>query len=135
MSPNGRPKRPPLPSSTLASVFTVLLVLLASCDRRPGPAGTATRAGFVGSVKCGTCHAAEAAAWKASQHAVAMQEARSGTVLGRFDGTRVTFVNVTSTLLRRGDRSLVNTEGADGLLHDFEIRYTFGVWPLQQYLV
>jgi predicted CXXCH cytochrome family protein len=29
----------------------------------------------------------------------------------------------------------VNTEGADGRLHDFDVRYTFGVDPLQQYLV
>jgi predicted CXXCH cytochrome family protein len=36
---------------------------------------------------------------------------------------------------RRGLRYLVNTEGADGRNHDFEIRYTLGVFPLQQYLV
>lgn len=64
-----------------------------------------------------------------------MQDARPGTVLGRFDSTRFTDAGVTSTFLRRGDRYVVNTEGADGALHDFEVRYTFGVSPLQQYLV
>jgi Cytochrome c554 and c-prime len=29
----------------------------------------------------------------------------------------------------------VRTAGADGAMHDFVIRYTFGVYPLQQYLV
>ena len=30
---------------------------------------------------------------------------------------------------------MVRTEGPDGALHDYEIAYTFGVYPLQQYLV
>jgi predicted CXXCH cytochrome family protein len=64
-----------------------------------------------------------------------MQEARPGAALGRFDGARFTEGGVTSTFFRRGDRYYVNTQGPDGVLHDFEIRYTFGVSPLQQYLV
>lgn len=64
-----------------------------------------------------------------------MQQARDSTVLGRFDGTRFVQGGVTSTFFRRDGRFVVNTQGADGQLHDFEIRYTFGVNPLQQYLV
>jgi len=64
-----------------------------------------------------------------------MQEARSPAVLGRFDGSRFIEGGVTSTFLRHGDRYVVNTEGPDAMLRDFEILYTFGVWPLQQYLV
>lgn len=30
---------------------------------------------------------------------------------------------------------MVNTDGADGTLQDFEITHTFGVYPLQQYMV
>ena len=30
---------------------------------------------------------------------------------------------------------MVRTDGPDGKLHDYEIKYTFGVMPLQQYLV
>ena len=30
---------------------------------------------------------------------------------------------------------MVRTEGPDGALHDYEIAYTFGVYPLQQYLI
>jgi predicted CXXCH cytochrome family protein len=90
---------------------------------------------LIGSARCATCHAAEYAAWKTSQHAVAMQNATPATVLGRFDGAQITNAGVTSTFLRRGDRFVVNTEGADGRSHDFDVRYTFGVWPLQQYLI
>jgi Flp pilus assembly protein TadD len=65
-----------------------------------------------------------------------MQEARRpGAVLGRFDGSTFTYAGVTSRFFRRGEKYFVNTEGADGSLHDFEVSYTFGVYPLQQYLV
>jgi tetratricopeptide (TPR) repeat protein len=97
------------------------------------PAGV--RAEFIGSERCARCHAAESAAWKTSQHAVAMQTATPATVLGRFDGTPFVNGGVTSTFVRRGGQFVVNTEGADGRNHDFEVRYTFGVWPLQQYLI
>ena len=90
---------------------------------------------FVSSEQCASCHKTEYDAWKTSQHAVAMQEATPTTVLGRFDSTRVQAGGVTSTFLRRGDRLVVNTQGPDGQQRDFEIRYTFGVYPLQQYLI
>ena len=90
---------------------------------------------LAGSSACASCHATEYTAWKKSQHAAAMQNARPGTVLGRFDGSTFTYADVTSKFFRRGDQYFVNTEGADGAQHDFEIRYTFGVYPLQQYLV
>ena len=65
-----------------------------------------------------------------------MQDARdSNAILGRFDSTRVTAAGMTSTFVSRGDARIVNTEGSDGQLHDFEIRYSFGVYPLQEYLV
>ena len=90
---------------------------------------------FVGSASCADCHAAQFASWQRSQHAVAMQEARPGAVLGRFDSTRVTTDSVTALFFRRGERFFVNTEGTDGRSRDFEIAYTFGIDPLQQYLV
>ena len=64
-----------------------------------------------------------------------MQEANAGSVLGDFDGARFEHFGVVSSFLRREGRFVVNTEGADGALADFEIAYTFGVEPLQQYLV
>jgi len=90
---------------------------------------------FVGSQRCATCHASQFTAWQTSQHAVAMQEATPATVLGRFDSTRFESGGVTSTFFRRGDRLVVNTEGPDGQNRDVEIQYTFGVYPLQQYLI
>ena len=36
---------------------------------------------------------------------------------------------------KRGDKFIVRTDGPDGKLADFEVSYTFGVAPLQQYLI
>ena len=95
------------------------LLSLVACDQsRP--------AKFIGSRACADCHASEYASWQRSQHSQSMQEATPATVLGHFD---------TSKFFRRENKYFVNAEGADGKSHDFEIRYTFGVYPLQQYLV
>jgi predicted CXXCH cytochrome family protein len=112
----------------------VLLALLRRSNAIGEPAAGA-RAEFVGAASCATCHASQYAAWKTSQHSVAMQDAKPSTVLGRFDSTRLSAGGVTSTFFRRGSQYVVRTDGADGKPRDFEVRYTFGVWPLQQYLV
>lgn len=96
---------------------------------------SADAAAFVGAAACAKCHSAEFATWRKSQHALAMQSATPASVEGRFDSARVTIENVTSTFLRRGDRFVVNTDGEDGALHDYPVTWTFGVNPLQQYLV
>jgi predicted CXXCH cytochrome family protein len=90
---------------------------------------------FVGSAACGGCHESEMAAWRGSHHDLAMQEATAETVLGDFDDASFTQGDVTSRFFRRGDKFFVTTDGPDGKLGDFEIRYTFGVYPLQQYLI
>lgn len=90
---------------------------------------------FAGSTQCARCHRAEYDAWRTSQHARAMQPATRENVLGRFDGTKLVNGGVTYTFLRHGDTSMVNTIGPAGTVEDFPIRYTFGVYPLQQYLV
>ncbi len=89
---------------------------------------------YVGSLTCAQCHPREHKEWQTSQHAAAMQEATEKTVLGRFDGSTFSHGGVTSTFFRKDDKFWVRTDGSDGKLADFEIRYTFGVFPLQQYL-
>lgn len=90
---------------------------------------------FVGSAACASCHEGQAVGWEASQHAVAMQRATLRSVLAAFDSTTVLEGGTPFTFLRRGDTHLVRTSGADGRSHDYTIRYTFGVSPLQQYLI
>ena len=64
-----------------------------------------------------------------------MQPATEQTVLGNFDQARVSHRGVTSTFFRRDGKFFVRTDGPDGKPGEFEITYTFGVTPLQQYLV
>jgi tetratricopeptide (TPR) repeat protein len=64
-----------------------------------------------------------------------MQHVNDKSVLGDFGGARFTHSGITSTFFRRDGKFFVNTDGADGKLADFEIKYTFGVYPLQQYLI
>ena len=101
-----------------------------------GPVGmSAPAAQFVGSASCAQCHAAEHSDWHGSQHAAAMQKATDETVLGRFDGATFTKDGVESTFFKRDGKFWIRTDGPDGKLADFEIRYTFGITPLQQYLI
>jgi predicted CXXCH cytochrome family protein len=90
---------------------------------------------FIGSTACAECHRAETEAWKSSQHARAMQHANQQTVLGNFDDATFVYNGITSTFFKRDGKHVVRTDGADGRLAEFEIRYTFGVDPLQQYLI
>ncbi len=92
-------------------------------------------AGYVGSGVCAECHQAEHAAWRGSHHDLAMAEAGDETVLGDFADARFTAHGVTSTFSRRDDGWYVRTDGPDGELRDYRIAYTFGWYPLQQYLV
>ncbi len=95
----------------------------------------ASAATFVGSNTCAQCHAAEADLWRASQHRHAMAHATDQTVLGDFSGATFDYHGVTSRFFRRDGKYCVETDGPDGKLAVFEIKYTFGIDPLQQYLV
>jgi predicted CXXCH cytochrome family protein len=90
---------------------------------------------YVGSDACAGCHAAEHAAWQTSQHRAAMQPASAETVLGDFRDASFTEGGVTSTFFVREAKPFVRTDGPDGKLADFAVAYTFGIAPLQQYLV
>jgi Tfp pilus assembly protein PilF len=92
-------------------------------------------AAYVGRDKCVDCHKGAAEKWTGSHHDLAMDLATEETVLGDFDDAAFEYEGMTSTFFRRDGKFYVNTEGPDGALQDFEITYTFGAWPLQQYLV
>jgi len=106
--------------------------LLGSPARTPPPSAPAT---YVGAETCASCHAGEYRAWRDSHHRLAMQEAGESTVLGDFNNAKFRHYGVESTFFRRDGKFMVRTDGADGKLADFEISRTFGVWPLQQYLI
>ncbi len=96
---------------------------------------TQSAASFVGSETCAGCHRGEAERWRTSQHKHAMDHATDKSVLGDFSGASFDYYGVKSRFFRRDGKFLVETDGLDGKLATFEVKYTFGLDPLQQYLV
>jgi predicted CXXCH cytochrome family protein len=90
---------------------------------------------FVGSETCAGCHRTEAQLWRGSQHNLAMQHATDQSVLGDFNDASSEYHGVRSRFFRKDGKFLIETDGADGKLATFEVKYTFGLDPLQQYLV
>lgn len=112
-----------------------LLFFLAGFVILESVAAGATAAQYTGRPVCATCHAEQASQWSGSPHDLAMQPATETTVLGDFNNASLVHFGVTTSFFRKAGKFMVRTENADGKLEDFEISYTFGVEPLQQYLV
>ncbi len=99
------------------------------------PVANAKTSSYAGSQVCAQCHQPEYDAWKNSHHDKAMQSANEETVLGDFNNRSFSFEGVTSRFFRDGTRFMVETDGPDGELKTYSVAYTFGVTPLQQYLI
>jgi predicted CXXCH cytochrome family protein len=119
--------------STRLLLVVLFTGLALACS--PSPNATRVAGQFVDESGCAGCHAAQHKAWAGSHHDLAMQEITEQTVLGDFNNSRFSYAGVTSRFFRREGKFVVNTDGPDGKLADFEIRHTFGVKPLQQYLI
>lgn len=90
---------------------------------------------FIDNTQCLECHTEAGKEWQGSHHAQAMLVASNQAVKGDFNNVKFTHHGVTSTFFRLEDEFYVNTVGPDGKLSDFKIKYTFGIDPLQQYII
>ena len=90
---------------------------------------------FVGRSACVDCHRDQTEHFTGSHHDLAMDVATDATVLGDFGDAVFTHHGIESRMYRDGDRFMIHTEGESGEMRDFEIKYVFGVDPLQQYMV
>lgn len=117
--------------------LTYLLVLLFSLPSLAAQqsSDSALRDGYVGSEQCRTCHSDEFQNWQGSDHKRAMQHATPDTVLGRFDGSELQYSDTTYQFFQRDNQFYINADGPDGSPTEYRVLYTFGVDPLQQYLV
>lgn len=126
----------------VSSIARVLLrlqcvLLLTACgpaERAPVTIGD-EQPRYVGSESCSSCHQSEFDAWQGSHHALAMQHASRDTILGDFSGAEFEYAGTTSSFYERDGNFFVRTDNASGELQEFAVAYTFGVEPLQQYLV
>ncbi len=98
-------------------------------------AAAPSSAHYVGNAACASCHAAEVAAWSRSHHAQSMQPAGPQTVLGNFENPSIAGPSGPIRFSKRDGKYFANTIGLRGVAEDFQVLYTFGVYPLQQYLV
>jgi tetratricopeptide (TPR) repeat protein len=117
-------------------ITILLLVLLSGAACAPErPPAVPARPAFVGRETCATCHAAQVQAWSGSHHDLAMEAPTASSVRGRFDGASFRGRSVTASFHEQDGRFLIRTDGPDGKPADLPVAYTFGVAPLQQYLV
>jgi len=124
-----------------AAFAAAMVGLAAGCSRDSdgnGDAHTVARsaeAHYVGGEACAACHAREAELWRNSHHDLAMQPARTDTVLGDFDDASIVHDGIETRFFKRDGAFFVRTEGPGGMLGEFRVTHVFGVEPLQQYLV
>jgi tetratricopeptide (TPR) repeat protein len=64
-----------------------------------------------------------------------MDHATEKSVLGDFNDATFDYSGVRSRFFRKDGKYFVETDGPDGKLAVFQVKYTFGIDPLQQYLI
>ena len=126
----------------LASVW-ILAVVYQSCN---GPGQSAedpiltsplevVQGDYLGDQNCATCHTKEYEEWQGSHHDWAMAEAHDSTVLGDFENATFEANGIKTNFYRKDSEFWVRTQGVNGKDGEFKVLYTFGVEPLQQYLI
>jgi len=93
------------------------------------------QATYIGDKACAQCHTKEMHEWQGSHHDLAMKEPNDKTVVGDFNNATFELHGVKSSFYKKGGKFFIKTDGEDGKLHEYELKYTFGVYPLQQYLL
>lgn len=90
---------------------------------------------YIGKKECVRCHQEQNRLWQDSHHDLAMQPANEHTVLGDFGNASFDYFGTTSRFYKKDNQFYVRTDGPDGKLADYPVAYTFGIQPLQQYLI
>lgn len=84
--------------------------------------------------KCTSCHQQQQHSWQKSDHAKAMTVANKETVLADFNHVKVEHYGQEAFFFIKNKQYQV-TISYDGETNTYPIKYTFGYFPLQQYLV
>lgn len=81
---------------------------------------------YVGSARCGECHAAQRDAWSKSWHARALARADRRAVVGDFGGRHFTGTSSEAWMKRTAAGPVMRTRGPDGELADFPVQWVIG---------
>ncbi len=123
--------------------FLILSVIVVSCNseskknnyNKIAKADVKYVDGYVGDQNCVSCHEKENTLWKDSHHDLAMEIANDSTVLGNFNDVKKEIDGVKYHFYKKENDFFVNVNEIDGTENIYQITYTFGVTPLQQYLI
>jgi hypothetical protein len=125
----------------LLPVLLILALVLGTCKNKSGnPPDTGTGSmedpgpAYIGRESCKECHEREYELYQGSDHDLAMDLATDETVLADFNSLYEQH-GIETRFFRQDGKFMVNTEGVDGEISDFEIKFVFGFRPLQQYLI
>ncbi|MEN9686178.1 MAG: hypothetical protein RLZZ28_1964 [Bacteroidota bacterium] len=120
---------------SLLLISALAVIVLEFCQSPDKTAAKESANAYVGNLSCQSCHKTEHTQWAASQHHKAMMPATDSSVKGNFNNVSFSADGVQSRFFKKDGKFFINTEGEDGLNHDYEVKYSFGIEPLQQYLV
>ena len=121
------------------AVLAIVLINALGCSREVEQGVAAgsefkDNTGYLGSEACQACHDKEYKDWMNSHHAFSMRDANEQTVLGDFNDITFETTEIKARFFKKENKYFVNTQGPDGEFQDFELVYTFGWEPLQQYI-
>ena len=120
----------------LRSIFPATLTLiLVGCGSGETPVTDAGVADYTGSPSCKNCHEAAFADWQDSHHELAMQVASDESMLGDFDNATFDYFGEETRFTNDAGNYIVETGNEFGAKQQYPVTHTFGVYPLQQYLV
>ncbi|OUU78434.1 MAG: hypothetical protein CBC38_07555 [Gammaproteobacteria bacterium TMED78] len=90
---------------------------------------------YVGGENCLSCHTEQFSMWENSHHELAMLDANQENILANFDNIKFEYNDVESLFYKEDAKYWVRTDNEKGEMESFQISYTFGAYPLQQYLI
>jgi tetratricopeptide (TPR) repeat protein len=117
------------------SICLLLLVMALYCCVESSKPSANAIATYTGTKKCQQCHPKEYAAYLKSDHFHAMDSAMPRSVRANFDNTYFVYFGDTTFFYQRNNQYYVRTIDSAGKKKEFQVSFTFGWQPLQQYLV
>jgi predicted CXXCH cytochrome family protein len=116
----------------IISILVVGVLILLRCGNSVKSIKQAT---YVGADKCQSCHQHESSLYTQSDHFHAMDTASQSSVLGDFDNSSFIYFGDTSFFYKKNNHYFISTKDSTAQKREFQVSYTFGWRPLQQYLV
>jgi predicted CXXCH cytochrome family protein len=121
--------------ATIVILLSVPLFILKSVYFNNSEIDNVGEPQFVGKETCIDCHKIAYDLWQGSDHDLAMDLATDSTVKADFNNVVFIYKGMEHKFYKRDGKFYVFTDGPDGNMAEFEVKYTFGHFPLQQYLV